>query len=530
MMSVLTGKNRIGDTDSQGNGRTFQAINPATNQPLDTHFYEASYEDVEKALILATHAFDCYRQKTPQEISAFLAKIAEEIEQLGQDFITRATNETGLPNDRIQAERARTVNQLKMFSRLVAEGSWVNACIDHAIPDRKPLPKPDLRRMLVPIGPVVVFGASNFPLAYSVAGGDSASALAAGNPIIIKAHPSHPGTSEYVADAIDRAVTVCGMPNGIFSMLHGGAGNEIGMALVKHPATKAVGFTGSLRGGRALFDAAASRPEPIPVYAEMGSVNPIFILPNALMERGTQLAEEFYKSATASGGQFCTNPGLVFGVSGKELTAFSNTVAKYMESTPPFTMLNKGIQEAFVHGVDQLKNISGVTQLVNTQEKASSEKTQGTATLFTTSLNAFLRNNALKHEVFGACSVIVYCESVTQLVEIARHLEGQLTATVHATEKELAEQSELLNILRIKAGRIIINGFSTGLEVCASTVHGGPYPATTDARMTSVGALAIERFTRPVCFQNFPQSALPDQLKDENPLRIWRKVDDEFKR
>ncbi|OGT25728.1 MAG: 2,5-dioxovalerate dehydrogenase [Gammaproteobacteria bacterium RIFCSPLOWO2_02_FULL_42_14] len=528
-MSALNGKNFIGNERSEGNGKTFHAINPATSEALDCEFFKSSSGDIDKALTLATTAFEIYRQKSPKEISAFIRCIADEMTALGDDFITRVSDETGLPKPRIQGEKERTINQLLMFARLVEEGSWVNASIDLADPNRQPMPKPDLRRMYVPIGPVVVFGASNFPLAFSVAGGDTASAFAAGNSVIVKAHQSHPGTSEYVASAIIRAVKVCNMPNGLFSMLHE-AGTETGMGLVKHPATKAVGFTGSLSGGRALFNAAASRPEPIPVYAEMGSINPVFLLPGAMAERADKIADAFHQSVTLGGGQFCTNPGMVFGLENKDLKQFLNSLEKKILETPPVTMLNSGIQKAFIQGINKLSDFSGVNKLASMQDQADNNKTQGGATIFTTNSKTLLENEAIKNEVFGACSVIVSCESKTRLEEIARNLEGQLCASVHGTEKDFEEYADLLSILRTKVGRIIINGFSTSAEVCASIVHGGPYPATTSAHMTSIGTLAIERFVRPICFQNFPQNTLPDQLKDTNPMGIWRKVNDEFMR
>ncbi|OGT50369.1 MAG: 2,5-dioxovalerate dehydrogenase [Gammaproteobacteria bacterium RIFCSPHIGHO2_12_FULL_38_11] len=528
-MSALTGKNFIGNERSEGNGKTFQAINPATNEALSCEFFKSSAADIDHALTLATKAFEIYRQKSSQEIAMFIQCIADEIKALGDDFIARASDETGLPKPRIQGEKERTINQLIMFSRLVEEGSWVNASIDQADPNRLPIPKPDLRRMFVPIGPVVVFGASNFPLAYSVAGGDTASAFAAGNPVIVKAHQSHPGTSEYVASAIIRAIKKCNMPDGLFSMLHE-AGTETGMGLVKHPATKAVGFTGSLRGGRALFDAAASRPDPIPVYAEMGSLNPVFLLPHALAERGEKIAEAFHQSVTLGVGQFCTNPGIVFGLDGKALQDFSHNVAKRISETEPGTMLNRGIQQAFAQGIQAVSNYSGVTKLASMQDQADDKKTQGGATLFTTNAKTFLENEAIKKEIFGPCSIIVSCESKARLIDLAHSLEGHLAASVHGTKKDFEEYADLLSVLRTKVGRIIMNGFSTSIEVCASIVHGGPYPATTSAHMTSVGTLAIERFVRPICFQNFPQEMLPDQLRDENPLGIWRKINNEFTR
>jgi NADP-dependent aldehyde dehydrogenase len=519
----LHGQNIIGHSLSAEGAATFQAINPATGGKLDTPFHNATQAEVDRALALADHA--CLaRSREPARITALLERIAAEIEALGDELIERAATETGLSSGRLQMERARTTGQLRLFARLVAEGSWVDARIDRAIPDRKPAPKPDLRRMLVPIGPIVVFGASNFPLAFSTAGGDTASALAAGCPVIVKARPSHPGTAELAGQAIQRAMMAIGMPEGFFSMLHG-PGRETGLYLVRHPVVRAVGFTGSLSGGRALFDAAASRPDPIPVYAEMGSVNPIFLLPGALAARAERIAAGLHQSLTLGVGQFCTNPGLVVALDGTDLEHFLAALGKLIEETPPGTMLMEPILDGYEQGVRQLADVPGVTCAARSRQTADHGKTQCAAALFVTDADTFMRTPGLHHEVFGPTTVVVRCRRKEEMLRVAESLEGQLTATVHATDGDLADASELVAILERKAGRLLLNGFPTGVEVCAAMHHGGPYPATSDVHFTSVGTAAIYRFVRPVCYQDFPQSSLPPELQDANPRGIWRLVD-----
>jgi NADP-dependent aldehyde dehydrogenase len=404
----------------------------------------------------------------------------------------------------------------------------VDARIDTALPDRQPIPRPDLRRMLVPIGPVVVFGASNFPLAFSVAGGDTASALAAGCPVIVKAHPAHPGTSELVASAIVRAITACGLPDATFSMLHGGV--ELSHALVRHPLTRAVGFTGSHTAGRALFDTAAARPEPIPVFAEMSSVNPVFLLPGALRERGAQIAEGLKNSVTMGVGQFCTKPGIVFATGGPELQSFAAELAKKIEAAAPGTMLHAGICKHFQEGTDSLAKVPGVTPLATSDAEPDPARTQGGAAVFATDLENFLQRPLLHEEVFGPVALIVDVPEALALSRAASALTGQLTATVHATPEDIAAHADLFAILERKAGRLLINGFPTGVEVAPAMNHGGPYPATTDARFTSVGTAAIERFARPVCWQNFPASALPVELQNANPRGLMRLVNGKLTR
>ncbi len=518
----LHGKNIIGGRTSAGGTVSFPAMAPATGEKLTPPFFNATDAEVNDALAAAVDAFDDYRTRPREQIAAFLDRIAEEILRLGDDFIRRANQETALPEARLTGERTRTVNQIKMFADLVREGSWVEACIDRAIPDRQPVPKPLLKRMLVPIGPVAVFGASNFPLAFSVAGGDTISALAAGNPVVVKAHPAHPGTSEMAARAIQAAVEALRFPPGLFSLLHGQS-HEVGLKLVLHPAIKAVGFTGSLSGGRALFDAAASRPEPIPVYAEMGSTNPVFILPGALERDSGALAQGLVQSVTLGVGQFCTKPGLVFGVRGGGWEALEQAVGKLVVGLPPGTMLYSGIRESFQNHVAHAGKTSGVRMLGGSSPPPGNG--QASAVVFATDAAAFRRHDFLGEEMFGPATLFVSCDSMAEMESVARGLPGQLTATIHGTDEDLARHQNLLQILWPKAGRLIFNGFPTGVEVCPSMHHGGPYPATTGAHFTSVGTAAIKRFARPVCFQNFPDAALPPELRGGNSRKIWRLVD-----
>lgn len=519
----LHGKNLIGGRAvASTNTKTFSGVNPATNEKLSPVFHEATAAEADEAMVLAEKAFEEYRRQPAEKIAAFLDRVAEEILKLGDELIQRSSAETGLPEARLAGERNRTTNQFKMFAELLREGSWLEATIDRAQPDRKPLPKVDLRRMLVPIGPVVVFGASNFPLAYSVGGGDSASALAAGCPVVVKAHPAHPGASEMVARAIQAAVEASGMPKGVFSMVHG-VSTEIGMRLVQHPVAKAMGFTGSLQGGRALFDAAAKRPEPIPVFSEMGSTNPVFILPGALKQNGKAIAEGLAQSFTLGVGQFCTNPGLAFGQQSDEWNTLVERVGELTKVVSPGVMLHQGINARFHEGTEKFQKVPGVR--VAGKSTAEAVAGRAPAMVFNTDAKTFEQQRVLREEVFGPSTLLVNCGSTEELEKIARDLPGQLTATIHGTEEDLLAHANFLAILREKAGRLIFNQFPTGVEVCPSMQHGGPYPATTDSRFTSVGAFAIKRFVRPVCFQNFPDSALPVELKNKNTRNIWRIVD-----
>lgn len=522
----IHGQNIIAGKAVDADGEKFPAYAPATGNYIEPQFEEASADHVNQALVAAEAAFHTYRKLPAESRAAFLDAIADEILAIGDALIERANAETALPKERLTGERGRTMNQLKMFASLIREGSWVEARIDLAQPDRQPLPKPDIRRMLIPIGPVAVFGASNFPLAFSVAGGDTASALAAGCPVVVKAHPAHPGTSEMVARAIAAAAEKTGMPAGVFSMLHD-RGHEVGTALVKHPLTKAVGFTGSLRGGRALFDAAASRPEPIPVYAEMGSTNPVFILPGALRERGEALAEGLKNSVTMGVGQFCTNPGLTIGLGGEDFSSFTAKLGALISEAPSGSMLYPGILKAYEQSVKQLGEIEGVEK-VQSNHTTELSRTEARAAMLTTEAGNFLEHRELGEEVFGPSTVVVSCGSKEELEKVANNLEGHLTATIHGTEADLAEFGWLVSILENKVGRLLFNGFPTGVEVCASMHHGGPYPATTDSRTTSVGTAAISRFARPISYQNFPQSVLPVELQNKNERGILRLVDNQF--
>jgi 2,5-dioxopentanoate dehydrogenase len=526
-MSKLHGHNLIAGRESAEGATTFRGTNPRDGSPLEPEFHEATGREVDAAFAAAASAFEEGRRRPAADRATFLERIATEIEARGDELVARAMAETGLPEARLVGERGRTVGQLRMFAALVREGSWVDARIDPALPDRKPLPRPDLRRMLVPIGPVVVFGASNFPLAFSVAGGDTASALAAGNPVVVKAHPAHPGTSELAGAAITAAAEATGMPPGTFSLLHGPS-PELGRALVTHRTARAVGFTGSLGAGRALYDAAAARPEPIPVFAEMGSVNPVLIFPDALRTRGAEIAKGLAQSVTLGVGQFCTNPGLVVALQDDGLDAFVAEAGRAIEAIPAGVMLHEGIAARFRSGIRAWRGTPGV--VVTGEGPGENGPAQGGAALFRTTDRVFLDNRALQEEVFGPSSLVVACANREALERVLGTLAGQLTVTVHATERDLAEFAPVLDRLADKAGRVVFGGFPTGVEVAPAMQHGGPYPATTDSRSTSVGTAAIFRFARPVCFQNAPPAALPPELLDANPRGIWRLVDAEWTR
>lgn len=499
----------------------FPSLNPATGEKNPFLFHKATNDEVNKAAIAAAEAFIVYRNKTGAEKAIFLEAIAEEIMNAGEQLILTCISETAFPVARIEGERARTVNQLKLFASLVKEGSWVDARIEKAMPERSPLPRPDLRYMLKAIGPVVVFGASNFPLAFSVAGGDTASALAAGCPVIVKAHSAHPATSAIVGEAIKIAAQKTNMPDGVFSLLYGD-GTTTGIQLVKHPLIKAVGFTGSYTGGKALYDAAVSRPEPIPVYAEMGSTNPVFILPQAMKEKGETIAAGFAGSVTMGVGQFCTNPGML--IYKNDGNGFKDSLKKEFEKTSGGVMLASNIFNAFNSGVSHHTSIKGVDQLATGINVIPNSTNYATPVLFETNSDTFKSNQQLSEEIFGPASIIVQASSKDEMLEIARNLSGHLTATVHGTEEELVAYKELLDVLEQKVGRLVINGFPTGVEVCSAMVHGGPFPSTTDSRSTSVGTAAIYRFARPVCYQNMPQVLLPDELKNKNTLGISRLI------
>jgi 2,5-dioxopentanoate dehydrogenase len=518
---TLTGESIIGFKRGAHRDETLQAFNPATGESLEPAYYGASPDEIEKAVQLAAQAFTEYSRTNGKTRAAFLRKIAANIEAIGEPLITRATAETALPVPRIQMETGRTCNQLRMFADLLDEGSWVDARIDRPNPARQPVPKPDVRSLLRPLGPVVVFGASNFPLAFSTAGGDTASALAAGCTVLVKAHPAHPGTAELVGLAIQDAVRQCNLPEGVFSLLFG-VGNSLGETLVQHPLIKAVGFTGSRQGGLALMRLAQARPEPIPFYAEMSSVNPLFILPQAMRERREQLAAGLHTSVTLGAGQFCTNPGLVFVADDEEATAFAEKLGELMNAAPAFTMLTQGISSAYQTSVTAR---AGQTESLAFNANPDGAGFQTTAALFQTDAETFASQGDLCEEIFGPTTLLIRHSSREALLKAAQALEGQLTATIHGSEEDLRDYTDLIAVLETKVGRLIFNGFPTGVEVGHAMVHGGPFPATSDGRSTSVGTRAIFRFTREVCYQDFPDAVLPEELQNGNPLGILRMID-----
>ena len=517
----LLGTSIIGFSRGRETDDVFRAFDPTTGEEVEPGFHSARLDELDQAAALADEARLKFGNLPDRERANFLRAIADNIEALGAVLIKRASLETALPNERFLGERSRTSGQLRMFADLLDEGSWVDARIDHAIPDREPIPKPDVRSILKPLGPVAVFCASNFPLAYSVAGGDTASALAAGCPVIVNAHTAHPGTAELVGVAVSSAVKECGMPEGTFSLLFS-SGYEIGQALVKHSSIKAVGFTGSRKGGRALMDIVSARPEPIPVYTEMSSVNPTFILPSAVKERGDAIAAGLHASVTGGVGQFCTKPGLVFVPGDENTDVFVSKVRGLVTATEPLPLLTKGIQNNYDEGGRKRENEVDVAAANN---KSGLEGFAVNPSIFETSAISYLSTPHLNEEIFGPTTLLIRSNDHDELLRIAHSLEGQLTASVHGTEEDLHEYADLLAILETKVGRLIFNGFSTGVEVCPSMVHGGPYPATSDGRSTAVGTRAIERFARLVCYQNFPDGSLPDELKESNPLSILRMVD-----
>ncbi|MBP0446567.1 aldehyde dehydrogenase (NADP(+)) [Roseomonas sp. SSH11] len=518
----ITGEMLIGATAVRGTDKPIRAIEAATGQPMEPAFGGGGAADVDRACALAWAAFDTYRETTPDIRADFLEACAQAIMDIGDELITRAMAESGLPRGRLEGERGRTVGQLRLFAKEVREGSYLTARIDPAMPDRAPLPRPDLRLRMIPLGPVAVFGASNFPLAFSVAGGDTASALAAGCPVVVKAHSAHPGTSELVGRAIQGAVKAAGLPEGVFSMLFG-SGQVVGQGLVADPRIKAVGFTGSRAGGTALMRTAAARPEPIPVYAEMSSINPVFLLPRAMATRAAAMGKAFVGSLTLGAGQFCTNPGLVLALEGPELDSFLASATEALGGAPAQTMLTPGILSAYQTGVSHLAGNNRVRKVASGQLATAS--TQGEAALFETTAAHFMEDPALSEEVFGAASLVIRCPDVETMLRLAEGLEGQLTATIQMEEGDIEMARKLLPVLERRVGRILVNGYPTGVEVSHAMVHGGPYPSTADGRSTSVGTLAITRFLRPVCYQDMPEGLLPPALRDGNPMGLWRRVD-----
>lgn len=518
---MITGKNYIGNQLSNKGDKTFKTFNPLLNIENNWEITEASQEEVDKAAQLATNAFKIYSKISGAKKATFLRAIADEIEALEEELVSVYSAESGLPAGRAMGERGRTVGQLRAFANHVEEGNWVDATIDTAIPDRQPIPKVDLRKMNVALGPVVVFGASNFPLAFSTAGGDTAAALAAGCPVIVKSHPMHAATGEMVAGAVIKAAEKTGMPNGVFSNLNS-SGIEVGQQLVQHPNVKAVGFTGSIGGGRALYDLASKREEPIPVFAEMGSINPVIVLPKALENRASSLAKTYAGSITLGTGQFCTNPGLIVGLKSEGLTKFVNNLAEEIVKVEPSCMLHPHIVGTYESNKANALAQNGLTVLAD--YKTEVKPNHARQVVSTVEGETFLSNPTLHHEVFGPFSLVVQCESLYQLEQIISNLEGQLTGTVISDENEVTEHINIVNALQDRVGRIIFNGVPTGVEVCPSMQHGGPYPASTDSRFTAVGVDSIKRFVRPFSFQDWPNELLPDELKNENPLGISRLI------
>ncbi|QTN48168.1 aldehyde dehydrogenase (NADP(+)) [Ectopseudomonas mendocina] len=518
-MLSLTGHNYIGGERRAAGTVEHKSLDASSGEALPYTFIQATPEEVDAAAQAAAAAYPTYRNLSAVRRAEFLEAIADEIDALGDDFVALVTRETALPAARIQGERGRTSGQMRLFAKVLRRGDFYGARIDRALPDRQPLPRPDLRQYQIGVGPVAVFGASNFPLAFSTAGGDTASALAAGCPVVFKAHSGHMATAECVADAIIRAAEKTGMPKGVFNMIFGGGVGEI---LVKHPAIQAVGFTGSLKGGRALCDMAAARPQPIPVFAEMSSVNPVIVLPGALKARGATVAKELAGSVVLGCGQFCTNPGLVIGIRSAEFSDFVAGLADAIGAQPAQTMLNAGTLRSYTSGVAQLKGHAKVSHLAGNEQTGNQAQPQ----LFKADVSMLLEgDHLLQEEVFGPTTIVVEVADSAELTRALQSMHGQLTATLIAEREDLSAFRDLLPLLEVKAGRVLLNGYPTGVEVCDSMVHGGPYPATSDARGTSVGTLAIHRFLRPVCYQNYPDEVLPEALQNANPLGIQRLVD-----
>ena len=518
-MTGILGHNYIAGRRSAAGDIRLQSLGATTGEALPGHFIQATEAEVAAAAEAAAAAFPLYSKLDPLRRAEFLDAIATEIDALGDDFVATVCRETALPAARIQGERGRTSGQLRLFATVLRRGDFHGARIDRALPERTPLPRPDLRQCRLGVGPVAVFGASNFPLAFSTAGGDTASALAAGCPVVFKAHSGHMATAEWVADAIIRAAEKTGMPKGVFNMIFGGGVGEI---LVKHPAIQAVGFTGSLKGGRALCDMAAARAQPIPVFAEMSSVNPVIVLPGALKVRGATVAKELAGSVVLGCGQFCTNPGLIIGISSAEFSDFVAGLADAIGAQPAQTMLNAGTLRSYASGVALLKGHAKVTHLAGNEQADNQAQPQ----LFKADVSMLLEgDHLLQEEVFGPTTIVVEVADHAELARALQSMHGQLTATLIADEQDLDDFADLVPLLERKAGRLLLNGYPTGVEVCDAMVHGGPYPATSDARGTSVGTLAIDRFLRPVCYQNYPDRLLPAALQNANPLGILRLID-----
>jgi NADP-dependent aldehyde dehydrogenase len=518
----MTGKNYIGNQLAAKGTKTYKTFNPELNQENETVFVEATSKEIEEAVNLAATAFKEFRTISGAKKADFLNAIADEILALDDVLIQTYCSETGLPEGRANGERGRTIGQLRSFANLVAEGSWVEATIDEAQPNREPMPKSDIRKMLIPLGPVVVFGASNFPLAYSTAGGDTAAALASGCPVLVKSHPMHAGTGELIASAIIKAAKKTGMPNGIFSNLNS-SGIEVGQQLVAHPKVKAVGFTGSIKGGRALLDLAAKREEPIPVFAEMGSINPVIILPKALDNKCQEIAKTYAGSITLGAGQFCTNPGLLLGIKSESLSNFIGVLSEEIIKINPSCMLHPNIKKAYTTNKEKIVSQDKVSVTANYTSVIKNNYAE--QAIVTVDGKIFLENSTLHLEVFGPFSMIVQCENASELEEVIANLEGQLTGTIISDENEISSYNNVISALQNRVGRIIFNGVPTGVEVCESMVHGGPYPASTDSRFTAVGINSIKRWVRPFSYQDWPNELLPKELQNENSMAIFRTID-----
>ncbi len=520
----ISGRNYIGYRTSTQNSKTFNTFNPKLNTPNPWSFNEASDEEIDEACSLAEQAFLEYKLIPGVRKAEFLRSIANEIEGLGVELISVYTQESGLPEGRAIGERGRTMGQLRAFASLLEEGSWVEATIDTAQPNREPQPKVDIRKKLFPIGPITVFGSSNFPLAFSTAGGDTASALAAGCPVIVKSHPMHAGTGELVASAIVKAAEKTGMPNGVFSNLNS-SGIEVGEQLVLNPKIKGVGFTGSIKGGMALHKLAGERQEPIPVFAEMGSINPVVVLPSALLENGENWAKQYASSIMLGAGQFCTNPGLILATKGTSLDSFIKHLGKEISALESSCMLHPNIHDNYEKEKKELSGQGGVNMVVENEKNVGPNHAR--QKVVTVNGSNFLKNSKLQREVFGPFSIVVRCEDTNQLEQVISKLDGQLTGTLLGDSTELEKYPKIVQALQSKVGRLLFNGVPTGVEVCPSMQHGGPFPASTDSRFTSVGTAAIRRWVRPITYQNWPEHLLPVELRDENPLEIMRLVDGE---
>ncbi|MEO8284212.1 MAG: aldehyde dehydrogenase (NADP(+)) [Pseudarthrobacter sp.] len=518
---TLTGHSLIAGQTVVGGGKTAFGFNPATNEQLEPAYSLITEEQLATAISAAAAAYPSFSTLEPAAHAAFLDAIADNIEAIGEELIIRAGQETGLPAARLQGERARTTGQLRLFAGVVREGDFRGVRIDPALPERTPMPRSDIRQRQIPLGPVAVFGASNFPLAFSTAGGDTASALAAGCPVVFKAHNAHPGTGELVGQAIVKAVRDAGLHPGVFSLVYG-PGASIGQALVADPAIKAVGFTGSQAAGIALMNTAAARPEPIPVYAEMSSLNPVFVFDGALKGDVDALAQQYVTAVTGSSGQLCTSPGLLFAPEGEAGDKFAAAVARAISACPGQTMLTEGIAGSWNTGVQALGSAAGVDLVGKGREGATHNAPA--PTIFGTQVTDFVTNHVLHEEIFGAASLVVRYTSSDDLIQAINRLEGQLTASLQLTEQDYPTAAPLIPVLEQKVGRIIINGWPTGVEVGHAMVHGGPFPATSDSRTTSVGTLAINRFLRPVAYQNIPQELLPAPLQEQNPWNVTRLI------